>query len=92
AGLFADGDLVAVATLTHLPFPDVGVVVDPEHRGRGYGRAVVSMITRTAFDVDRDGIVRYRTRDSLPASVALAESLGYERWATSAVLATDQTP
>ena len=90
AGLFAGDDLVAVGTLTHLPFPDVGVAVDPEHRGQGYGRAVVSKITATAFDVDRDAIVRYRTLDSLAASVGLAESLGYERWATSAVLVLDQ--
>lgn len=91
AGLFRDGDLVAVATLTHSPFPDVGVVVAPEHRGRGYGCAVVSKITATAFDADADVVVRYRTRESAPASVALAESLGYERWARSAVLVLDQS-
>ncbi|NHX35843.1 MULTISPECIES: GNAT family N-acetyltransferase [Halolamina] len=90
AGLFRDGDLVAVATLTHLPFPDVGVVVDPEQRGRGYGRAVVSLITATAFDIDTGAVVRYRTRESAAASVALANSLGYERWARSAVLVLDQ--
>ena len=90
AGLFRDDTLVAVATLTHLPFPDVGVVVDPDHRGRGDGRAVVSTITATAFDVDRDAVVRYRTLDADAASVAIAESLGYERWATSAVLVLDQ--
>lgn len=91
AGLFRDGDLVAVATLTHSPFPDVGVVVAPEHRGRGYGRAVVSKITATAFDADADVIVRYRTRESAAASVALAEAVGYERWARSTVLVLDQT-
>lgn len=91
AGLFRDGDLVAVATLTHSPFPDVGVVVAPEHRGRGHGRAVVSKITATAFDADADVIVRYRTRESAGASVALAEAVGYERWARSAVLILDQS-
>ncbi|QKY19605.1 GNAT family N-acetyltransferase [Halolamina sp. CBA1230] len=90
AGLFRDDNLIAVATLTHLPFPDVGVVVDPEHRGQGYGREVASKITATAFDVDRDTVVRYRTLDSDSASVALAASLGYERWATGAVLVLDQ--
>ena len=90
AGTFENGDLVAAGTLTHLPFPDVGVVVDPEYRGRGYGRAVVSKITATAFDVDPNAIVRYRTEASLVASVGLAESLGYERWATSAVLVLGQ--
>ncbi|WP_049981904.1 GNAT family N-acetyltransferase [Halolamina rubra] len=90
AGLFRDDDLVGVATLTHLPFPDVGVVVDPAHRGRGDGRAVVSKATATAFGIDADAIVRYRTRESAAASVALAASLGYERWARSAVLTLAQ--
>lgn len=90
AGLFRDDDLVGVATLTHLPFPDVDVVVDPEHRGRGDGRAVVSTATATAFGIDADAIVRYRTRESAAASVALAASLGYERWARSSVLTLAQ--
>ncbi|MFW5911283.1 MAG: GNAT family N-acetyltransferase [Halolamina sp.] len=85
AGLFVDEDLVAVSTLTHAPFPDVGVVVAPEARGQGHGRAVVSKITTTAFDADPTVIVRYRTRETTPGSVAIAESLGYEYWATSAV-------
>ncbi|KPN31901.1 acetyltransferase (GNAT) family protein [Halolamina pelagica] len=90
AGLFRDDALVAVATLTHLPFPDVGVVVDPAHRGRGYGRAVVSKMTATAFSIDAEAVVRYRTRESAAASVALATALGYEQWARSAVLVLDQ--
>ena len=90
AGLFEDGRLVAVATLTHLPFPDVGVVVDPERRGRGYGRAVVSKITAAAFDADVDAVVRYRTPASETASLSLAESLGFDRWARSAVLVLDR--
>ena len=88
AGLFEDDELAAVATLTHLPFPDVGVVVAPEHRGRGYGRAVVSAITETAFDADADAIVRYRTAS--PAAERLAESLGYERWGSDAVVVLGQ--
>ena len=90
AGLFADGRLVAVATLTHLPFPDVGVVVDPAHRGRGYGRAVVSKATAAAFDADRGAVVRYRTPAAASASLDLAASLGYERRGTSAVVVLAQ--
>ncbi|MBP1987471.1 GNAT family N-acetyltransferase [Halolamina salifodinae] len=90
AGLFESERLVAVATLTHLPLPDVGVVVDPEHRGRGYGRAVVSAITAAAFDATADAVVRYRTPASAAASLSLAESLGFERWARSAVLVLDR--
>ncbi|MFD1567931.1 GNAT family N-acetyltransferase [Halolamina litorea] len=89
AGLFRDGDLVATATLGEPPFPDVGVVVAPERRGRGHGRAVVSRVTAAAFEADPGAVVRYRTPAS--ASLALAESLGYERWAASAVLVLDQT-
>ena len=88
--LLSNYALVAVATLTHLPFPDVGVVVDPAHRGRGYGREVVSKMTATAFSIDAEAVVRYRTRESAGASVALATALGYEQWARSAVLVLDQ--
>lgn len=90
AGLFEDDRLVAVATLTHLPFPDIGVVVDPEYRGRGYGRAVVSEMAATAFDAAANAVVRYRTPAASPASLSLAESLGFERWARSAVLVLDR--
>jgi len=86
AGLFRDDELVAAASLTALPFPDIGVVVAPEHRGHGYGRAVVSKITETAFSVKSGAVPRYRTRESAGHSVALASSLGYERWARTAVL------
>lgn len=81
AGLFRDDSLVALGTLTHLPFPDIGVVVDPEYRGRGFGRAVAASATATAFDANRGAVPRYRTPETSSASVALAESLGYERWA-----------
>lgn len=86
AGLFRDDSLVALGTLTHLPFPDVGVVVDPEYRGRGFGRAVAGRATATAFDANRGAVPRYRTPVSASASVGLAESLGYERWAQEWVL------
>lgn len=89
AGLFRDDELVAAASLTALPFPDVGVVVAPEHRGNGYGRKVASKITETAFRVKPDAVPRYRTRESLEPSVELAESLGYERWARTAALVLD---
>lgn len=90
AGLFHDGALVAAATLADPPLPDVGVVVAPAHRGRGHGRAVVSRLT-AAFDADPDAVLRYRTPEASAASVALAESLGYERWARTAVIVLDRS-
>ena len=53
----------------------------PDHRSSGHGRAVVSLVTERALEV---GLVpQYRTADTWPWSVALAEGLGYERFATS---------
>ncbi len=82
-GRFVDGDLVAVAgydvwddLVAH-----VAVVTHPDHRGEGNGRAAVSRVTAAALD---DGLLpQYRTADAWPWSVALAEGLGYERFATS---------
>lgn len=82
-GLFVDGELVAVAgfdvwegLLAHL-----AVVAHPDHRGHGYGRAVVSQATERAF---ADGLLpQYRTSDAWPWSVALAQDLGFHRFATA---------
>ena len=90
AGLAENGNLVAAATVTDAPFPDVGVVVAREYRGRGHGRAVVSAVTAAAFDADPGVAVRYRTPASATASISLAASLGFERWARSAVLVLTQ--
>lgn len=86
AGRYRDGELVAVATLGDSPFPDVGVVVEPAWRGKGLGRQVVSRVVSAAFEQDRDAVVRYRTPASASASLALATSLGFERWASELVV------
>ena len=83
AGLFVDEELVAVAgfdvwegVLAHL-----AVVTHPDHRGHGYGRSVVSQATEKAF---ADGLLpQYRTSDAWPWSVALAQDLGFHRFATA---------
>jgi GNAT superfamily N-acetyltransferase len=84
-GLFVDDDLVAASgydvwddMLAHL-----AVVTHPDERGEGYGQAVVSRATELAVS---EGLVpQYRTLAAWPWSVALAESLGFERFATGAV-------
>lgn len=86
AGLFADGDLVATATLDEGAFPDVGVVVAPGFRDEGAGSAVVSRVLEAAFDDDATVVPCYRTPRSLPASLSLAAGLGFERWASEVVL------
>lgn len=83
-GLFRDERLVAVASLGDPPLPHVSVVVHPDHRGSGHGRAVVSLVSDDALE---DGETpQYRTLDAWPWSVGLAESLGYQRWATGALV------
>ena len=53
----------------------------PDHRSAGHGRAAVSLLTDRALDAGL--LPQYRTADTWPWSVALAEGLGYERFATS---------
>lgn len=82
-GLLVNGDLVAVAgfevwegVLAHL-----AVVTHPNHRGQGYGQAVVSRATEQAFT---DGFLpQYRTSDAWPWSVGLAQNLGFHRFTTA---------
>ncbi|GAA0539110.1 GNAT family N-acetyltransferase [Halorubrum ejinorense] len=82
-GLFVDEELVAVAgfdvwegVLAHL-----AVVTRPDNRGHGYGRSVVSQATEKAF---ADGLLpQYQTSDAWPWSVALAQDLGFHRFATA---------
>lgn len=84
-GLFVDDDLVAASgydvwddVLAHL-----AVVTHPDERGAGYGQAVVSRATELAFS---GGLLpQYRTLEAWPWSVALAERLGFERFATGTV-------
>lgn len=89
AGAFRDGALVGIATLTDPPFPDVGVVVAPGHRGAGVGRQVVSRLITAAVGRDGSVVLRYRTPASESASLALAASLGFERWASESVVILD---
>jgi len=89
AGLCRDGELVAVATLSDRPFPDVGVVVDPAWRGEGLGRRVVSAVVAVGFERAPDAVVRYRTPADASDALALAASLGFEQWATELVAVLD---
>lgn len=57
----------------------VGIVTHPAHRGRGYGKAVVSAMT--AHGLAADGVVQYRTLEANLASVGIARALGFQRFA-----------
>lgn len=90
AGLFRDGELVAAATLGDGPLPDVGVVVAPEYREEAIGQAVVSRVLEAAFEADGELVPRYRTPETAEASSALAAALGFERWASEAVIVLEE--
>ncbi len=83
-GLFQGDDLVALSGYEVWDdfIAHVAVVAHPDdHRGDGNGRAVVSRMTEHALTA---GLVpQYRTVDAWPWSVALAEGLGFERFATA---------
>ncbi len=80
-GCFAsDGALVAASNLTgwRTGTDQVGVVTDPEQRGRGYGAGVASAATTAALE-DTD-IVAWRARGTNIASIRIAVRLGFEHY------------
>ncbi len=74
------GIVVAAANLTHWcdGYTDVGVLVRPDHRGRGLGVAVASAAADHA--VRTEGIARWRARGTNLASLATARRLGFVSW------------
>ena len=89
-GVEADGQLVAAAgyEVWDERIAHVGVVTHPDYRSRGFGRAVVSRATERALDT---GLwPQYRTLEAWPWSVALAERLGFERFATGSLVVVAQ--
>jgi GNAT superfamily N-acetyltransferase len=82
-GCFLDGRLVAVAgyQVWDGELANIGVLTHPAHRGRGYGRAVVSSI---AAEAHRRGLVpHYRALLTNEASIAVARALGFQEYAAS---------
>lgn len=74
-------DLVAVAhySLWAEDAASIGVLTHPAHRGRAYGKAVVSAAMQDAFD--RGYWVLYQTIVANQPSVAVAEALGCRAYA-----------
>ena len=82
-GCFAGGELAAAGmgeprdeALWH-----IGIVTHPSYRGRGYGRAVVSAITSHGLELGR--VPWYQTLDANTPSIAIAQSVGFTRYATT---------
>ena len=80
-GCFAGSTLAAAGMLERWGdrLLQVGIVTHPDHRGRGYGKAVVSAMT--AHGLATGGILQYRTLQANRPSVGIARSLGFQRFA-----------
>lgn len=82
-GAFDHGDLVALAGAKDLtPYiGTIGVITDPQYRGRGAGRTVVAALTNVL--VLRRQVVHYQTLLTNQTSLQIAEHLGFEQFATT---------
>ena len=82
-GLFAGGKLVAASGYLNLAgtLAYIGVITHPEHRGKGYARMVASVCM--AHALENRLFPMWRTLDAHEAAVALAGTLGFEKYAAT---------
>jgi RimJ/RimL family protein N-acetyltransferase len=82
-GAFEEKRLVAAAgyELWGGAIAHISVITHPSYRVRGYGTAVVSRLTAEALN--RGLVPQYRTLEANKSSMAIAQRLGFERYATT---------
>jgi len=82
-GIFEGDRLMACANLTPGPdaATDVGIVVDPAARGRGYAMKIVAVAARQAILMH--GIARFRALTTSPGTLAIAHRLGFQHYGTN---------
>lgn len=83
-GVFQEGKLVSVSeapVIGHMqePIEEVGIETLPEYQRRGYGKAVLSATTNAILNIGRIPI--YRCSSKNEASIRLARTVGYEKYA-----------
>jgi len=83
-GVFQEGRLVSVSeapAIGHMQglIEEVSVDTLPEYRRRGYGKAVISAMTKAILDIERIPI--YECSFKNEASIRLAKAIGYEKYA-----------
>lgn len=83
-GVFQEGRLVSVSEAPAIGnmqdlIEELGVDTLPEFRRRGYGKAVISLMTKAILDVGRIPI--YECSFKNEASIRLAKAVGYEKYA-----------
>jgi GNAT superfamily N-acetyltransferase len=85
-GIFEGERLVAAANLTPGPdaATDVGFVIHPDARGRGYGLKIAALAARQAILMH--GVARYRAMTSSPSTMAIADKLGFEEYGRNVVV------
>lgn len=83
SGVFAGGILAALAgyEVWEGGIAHISVLTHPAHRGRGYGRQVVSHLAGRALAAGL--IPQYRTLEANTPSMRVAEALGFRRYACS---------
>lgn len=82
-GVHVEGELAAVAgyEVWGEAIANISVITHPRHRGQGYGKTVVSRLTE---EVLNQGLApQYRTLEVNVPSMAVAQDLGFERYATT---------
>ena len=82
-GLFVGGKLVAASGYLNLAgqLAYIGVITHPAHRGKGYARMVASASMAHALEFNL--IPMWRTLDAHESAVALAGTLGFEKYAAT---------
>jgi hypothetical protein len=99
-GIFEGADLVAAANLTSGPnakgepsahaATDIGVVIHPQARGRGYGTRMAALAARQAIVMY--GVARYRALTLNPSTVGIADRLGFAEYGRNLVAYLNDQP
>jgi hypothetical protein len=91
-GLFEDERMLAAANLTPGPdaATDVGFVIHPEARGKGYGLRVAATAARQAILMH--GVARYRALTTSPSTMAIAHRLGFTEYGRNLAAYLSDTP
>jgi len=79
-GIFRDDRMVAAANLTSGPdaATDVGIVVHPDERGKGYALQAAATAARQALSMH--GVARFRALATSHATLAIAAKLGFSEY------------
>lgn len=91
-GLFEDQRMVAAANLTPGPdaATDVGFVLHPSARGKGYGLQIAATAARQAILMH--GVARFRALTTSPPTMAIADRLGFVEYGRNLAAYLSDTP